>query len=433
MKIWFKSIITSILSYQVKTLLARNEVQVIGITGSYGKTTTKSAIQTVLSQKFRVLAHDGNYNTEVGLPLSLFEQAIPKYITNVFTWIRILWQNQKKLSKPFPYEVVVLEMGADAPGDIANFMKYIKPDIGVVTAVAPVHTEGFGSVENILAEKWLLAEGSKSALVNVDFDLLAEKVTESALESIVTYGISQGDFRVIQNSINQSLVRMVATIVTPTSKLKVTTNLVGRHALSAVVASIAVATKLEMSATDIEAGVAAIKPFPGRMNPLPGLHGSVIIDDTYNASADTMIAALQALFKGSQSSAGRRLAILGSINELGSLSEAEHMRVGQECAHLDLLVTIGASANNYLLSAALDAGLPPAYAKGFNSPVEAGIYVASRLRSGDTVLVKGSQDQVFAEEATKLLLEAGTDRSQLVRQSESWLARKHSQFPDIQS
>ena len=150
-----RKLVLSRLERYTTQLLSTHNPKVIAITGSVGKTTTKQAVAHVLRSKHKVLAHSGNYNTEFGLPLSLFELEAPANTSSPVEWAKIFKAMRKQIAAPqYPYDVVVLEMGADRPGDIERFIKYIKPDIGIVTAVAKVHLEEFKDVDSILEEKW---------------------------------------------------------------------------------------------------------------------------------------------------------------------------------------------------------------------------------------------------------------------------------------
>jgi UDP-N-acetylmuramoyl-tripeptide--D-alanyl-D-alanine ligase len=161
------------------------------------------------------------------------------------------------------------------------------------------------------------------------------------------------------------------------------------------------------------------------MQILPGIKDSVVIDDTYNASPLAVKAALDVLYAAK---AKQRIAILGSMNELGAYSRQAHDEVGDYCdaRKLDLVVTIGHDAKRWLAPAARRQGCT---VQSFMNPHEAGAYVSGKLRKGGVVLAKGSQNGVFAEEALKPLLADPTDQAKLVRQSPAWLTKKSQRFP----
>ena len=423
-KVTLRRLVARQLERQVQRLIAERNLKVVAVTGSVGKTSTKLAIATLLEQKYRVLAHAGNFNSEIGLPLSIFELDVPETLTSPLAWIKVLRQVSAKVKGEYPYDVLVLELGADAVGDIQKFMRYLHPDVGVVTAIAPVHLEQFGSVEAIAHEKMALARGSRAVLLNAeDARVMAE--AKALGVPVQTYGVAKGevhwqDVRRAQNG------TLSGTLMLNDGEVKAQTQFIGRHSLSTLAAAAAVAEELGLAPDEIKAGVEAAAPFAGRMQVLAGLEGSTIIDDTYNASPPAVVAALATL----EELPGRHIAILGNMNELGSYSQRGHREVGTAAAKVDVLVTIGGFANKYLVAGAAAAGLKPEKIHTFMSPYAAGAYVASIIKLGDVVLAKGSQNGVFAEEAIAQLLADPAQCAKLVRQGSSWQAKKRQQFAD---
>ncbi len=161
-----------------------------------------------------------------------------------------------------------------------------------------------------------------------------------------------------------------------------------------------------MTKPAIEKGIASIKPVSGRMQHLEGIKGSIILDDTYNASPEAMRASLDTLYR---IKAPQKIAILGNMNELGGYSQREHEAAGKYCdpRELDLVVTIGPDANKYLAPAAEKTGCN---VKTFDSPYAAGKYIKEIIEPGAVILAKGSQNKVFAEEAVKQFLASSKDK-----------------------
>jgi UDP-N-acetylmuramoyl-tripeptide--D-alanyl-D-alanine ligase len=195
------------------------------------------------------------------------------------------------------------------------------------------------------------------------------------------------------------------------------------EAYSATAASV-VAKQLGMSDERIQSAVADLGAVSGRMQRLNGIKDALIIDETYNASPDAMIGALDSLYA---LDAPQKIALLGNMNELGEVSESEHKRVGEYCdpSQLDYVVTLGPDANEFLA--------PTAEARGckvvqFKDPYSAGTFIKSVLKTKAIILAKGSQNNVYAEEALKILLAHSKDESKLVRQSDEWLAKKRKNF-----
>jgi UDP-N-acetylmuramyl pentapeptide synthase len=324
----------------------------------------------------------------------------------------------------------VLELGTDHPGEIPLYLRYLTPDIGVLTALTPEHMENFPEgLDQVATEELALAAASKVFVANIDE--IPAKYRRKYIDAHPRhhyYGLdktAEYSFEMVstdpQTGTSGQLIHAGHSVV---EDLKI--GLFGAHSLKAAVAAYAVGDLLGLSKTHLEAGLAKLQPVAGRMNPLAGLNESTIIDDTYNSSPEAAIAAIDAISAAPVT--GRRIAILGSMNELGAGSPAYHEQVGEAAAGLDLLITIGALATEHLGPAAVRAGLDPTRFQSALSPYAAGEHVKLLLTPGDIVLVKGSQNGVFAEEAVKLLLADPSDADKLVRQSPAWLAIKHKQF-----
>ncbi|MBW4061153.1 UDP-N-acetylmuramoyl-tripeptide--D-alanyl-D-alanine ligase [Candidatus Saccharibacteria bacterium] len=411
MKNAFRRLIRPLIEQQVKRLISRHNFKVVAVAGSVGKTSTKTAIATVLAEKYRVRVHSGNYNDSVSVPLAAFNLDVPRTIINPFAWIMRLLQMERAIWSEPTIDILVLELGTDHPGELAHFMTYLTPDFGVVTAISAEHMEFFKTIEAVAKEEFDLALGSKQAILNDTFDRL-HFLTKALKTTPIWY--SDESFRHIK------------------TKLKHDhgwdEDHFPRHILQAIGAAVAVATELKLNDTQITSGIVKFKGVPGRMQLLDGLDGSLIIDDTYNSSPDAIIAAMTYL--NELPITGRRIAIMGRMNELGTGSPKYHTDVGAICAGVDYLITIGDLANEYLGPAAVAAGLDPTRFQAADSPYAAGEYVKLLLKPGDVVLAKGSQNGVFAEEAVKLLLAHPSDAGKLVRQSPAWLNQKRAQFMD---
>ncbi|HEX5395088.1 MAG TPA: Mur ligase family protein [Candidatus Saccharimonadales bacterium] len=421
MKKLAKKAVAAILGYQVRALYKKNKFQVVAVAGSVGKTSTKLAIAKVLEANYRVQYQDGNYNDIVSVPLIFFGEKMPG-LMNPLAWAAIFWRNQRKLSKPYPYDIVVVEAGTDMPGQINGFKSYLRVDLGVLTAIAAEHMEFFADLDAVAKEELGIAEFSTNLVYNKD--LCDEKYLSGLAVSKLSYGInSKSDFQ-------------AANIVFKDEKcdfevyrngkrfLNTTNDLLAEPQLYSVIAAVAVAAQLGMDAAEIDKGLHNINPVSGRMSRLKGIKGSVILDDTYNASPEAMKAALKTLYR---LKSPQKIAILGNMNELGNYSRNAHKEIGQICdpAQLNLVVTIGPDANNFLAPAAKARGCETAT---FNSPYDAGNFVKAKIEKGAVILAKGSQNKVFAEEAVKILLANKADSSKLVRQSADWLKIKQAAF-----
>lgn len=411
-------VVLAILARQVRQLRARHDFKIIAVAGSAGKTSTKFAIAGVLESKLKVAWQQGNYNDPVSVPLVLFGQQMPN-ILDALAWARIFRANASA-SKNWDYDAVVLELGTDKTGDIAQFAKYLEVDVGVLTAIAPEHMEFFGSLASVASEELTLASFSDKLLVNSD--LVASEYL-AKLEKYETYGFGKSDWQLA--GVKFTGKKHNFDLKHNGKKLtSASVNFLSKNQLYGLAAASAVASELGFNASKIKAAVAKLEPVSGRLKPLAGIKNSTILDDTYNSAPEAAIAALETLYK---IRASQKIAILGSMNELGNYAEEAHRLVGEFCdpKQLDLVITIGASARQWLAPAAEQAGCK---VKSFDDPISAGNYARKKLKSKALILAKGSQNGVFAEEAVKILLKNPSDATHLVRQSPSWLAIKAKQF-----
>lgn len=422
----FKSFIQKRLENYVRRYFKKHpDVKLVAVAGSVGKTSTKTAIATVLSKKLRVRMLEGNHNTHMSAPLGMLGIEYPENVHNIFAWLRVFAAARKRINAPTDVDVIVQELGTDRPGEIAHFGSYLRPDVGVVTAVTPEHMEFFGSIETVAQEELALANFSELAIINRD-DIDGRFADFLTNQNIDTYGTTAAaEFRIEVKDFDpahgyEGWLVMSGFAETYPADIRV----IGEHSLRPIIAAVAVAVKLGMGPHDIVAGVENIVPVPGRMNLLRGISKSMLIDDTYNSSPASAEAALQTLY-GIQ--APQRIAILGSMNELGESSAKEHETLGHLCdpSLLAWVVTIGSEAEKYLAPAAKARGCQ---VRSFMSAIDAGAFVRSVLEEEAAVLAKGSQGDIYAEEAIKLLLHSTADDHKLVRQSPRWIATKNAYF-----
>lgn len=416
-----KNAVAAVLGWQVKRLRRKNAIKIIAITGSIGKTSTKLAIARVLSRKYSVQYQEGNYNDLVSVPLVFFGQTLPN-IYNPLAWMRIFIKNEDIIKRRYPYQVVVVELGTDAPGQIQQFSRYVHADVAVITAITPEHMEYFADLDAVAREE--MAIGNFSHKVFANSDLIRPDYLSQLAGRLVTYGInSEAEVKMANIKFDQQSASFEISHG-PMILARAEHERVTEPQLYSICAAAAVAEDLGVGSGDIEKGIRSIKPVSGRMRHLDGIKGSVIIDDTYNASPEATKAALDTLYR---IKAPAKIAILGNMNELGAYSAAEHKKIGEYCdpKRLNLVITIGPDANKYLAPAALAKGCK---VKAFDNPVEAGLYIKTALVPGAAILAKGSQNKVFAEEAVKQLLADPADSEKLVRQSPQWLKVKQKSF-----
>ena len=403
---------------------AHTDVKLICVAGSVGKTSTKTAIATVLSQQYRVRMHEGNHNSELSVPCAILGVEYPKNIRSIFEWRRVFKEAKKRIAEPSDVDVIIQELGTDRPGDIPAFGQYLKSDIGVITAITPEHMVNFGTIDAVAAEELSLGNFSQAVLINRD-DIdgrFAQLLDNPNIDTYGTSGAAEYSFVDEDFTIEEGHKGYFVTPEYPDS-IHVTLKVLGEHNVRPIVAAVAIGIHFGMQPDAIAAGAAQIRPVPGRMNTLKGVKGSMIIDDTYNSSPAAAAMALQTLIN---LPAPQHVAILGSMNELGASSAVEHERIGRMCHpdQIDRVVTVGQEAAQYLAPAAQANGC---LVQSFNDAISAGSYVNQGLESGAIVLAKGSEGGIFVEEAVKVLLHSTDDTRQLVRQTPAWLEAK-SQF-----
>lgn len=417
-----RNLVCNVLEWQVRQLRARHHFKVIAVVGSVGKTTTKLAIADLLAGSgLRVRAQAGNYNDRVTVPLVFFGLKEPN-LYNVFAWLKVFGVTQSEIAMPYPYDVVVVELGTDGPGQVEQFA-YLKPSVTVVTAVSAEHMEYFGTLDAVATEELQVFNFSKQVLVNAD-DIAGEYL---AGREFADYSLISSQARYQANVTHKGLEGQTLEVQLPKSAFSAQLRHMGEQGAKAVLAAISVADMLNVPRKAILSGMDSLKPFAGRMQLLAGIKGSKLIDDTYNASPIAATAALDVLY-GARTK--QRIAILGSMNELGDYTKAAHEEVGAYCdpKKLAVVVTIGQDAKKWLAPAARARGCT---VHSFMSPYDAGVYVSRKLEKGAVVLAKGSQNGVFAEEALKLLLANPEDTQKLVRQSSYWQKAKTRQFPPL--
>lgn len=425
----FKRFVRHKLEGYVKRYFRRHsEVKLVIVAGSVGKTSTKIAIGTVLNERFRVRLHEGNYNSDISAPLAMLGLELPDNLRSLGQWLKVFAAARERIKQPTDVDVIVQEVGTDRIGEVPHFGTFAQPDIAVITAVSAEHMEFFKTLDAVAAEELSAANYSKLALINRDNidGKYAEDLTNANLD---TYGLTDAaEYHFIQTDFDPKN-GFEGSFVAPEWDEPVATELqlIGEHSIRAAVAAGAVAVKLGLTAEEVGRGLKKIRAVSGRMNLLRGVNDTMIIDDTYNSSPVAAAAALQALY---QLTVPQKIAVLGSMNELGETSPAEHEALGKLCDPVQLahVITVGEDAEKYLAPAARANGC---HVVSFKSPLEAGAYAHKVLEKGAALLFKGSQGDIYLEEAVKVVLHSTEEESQLVRQSPQWMAIKQKFYDSL--
>lgn len=297
-------------------------IPVVAVTGSVGKTSTKDLIASVVSQKYNTLKTKGNYNNEIGLPLTILG------LTNE--------------------EAMVVEMGMNHFGEIRKLTNIAKPTVAVITNIGTAHIGNLGSRENILKAKLEILEGlqGNTVVINNDNDLLHKWVNENKEKyNIITYGIKNKSKYMatdIKSFENKSEFKVVCEKDESINNKMVTVPVGGEHFILNSLCAIAVGEYLNVPTEKIINGIANLELTKKRMEVLTSKSGATVINDTYNANYDSMKAAITYLKEIKDK---RKIAVLGDMLELGDYSKELHEKVGEEVDEsIDILITIGKEA-----------------------------------------------------------------------------------------
>ena len=330
------------------------DIPIIGITGSNGKTSTKELLLHVLSSKFKTHATKGNFNTSIGLPLTL-------------------------LNIEADDDISIIEMGASTPGEIENLCEIAKPTHGIITNIAPAHLEGFGSLKNIAYEKGALFRALEKGIsfVNKADEMISET---NFIGKRITYGLSPDcDFPAdICHEDDGTLTLILDSNVIPT----------GSHNLSYIkncIAVSAISISLGIEWDDLKERIQSFSAPKGRCQ-VKQINDITVIDDTYNANLTSSLAALDYLnaFSGD----GRKIFVFGDMFELGPTTNHQHQKIGEHCSDLNLdgVFTIGEHTRH--TNSALKEQI---LSKHFNSKENLISSLKKTLKSGDKILFKGSR------------------------------------------
>lgn len=350
------------------------DIPFVSITGSVGKTTTKDMIASVLSQKFDTLWTEGNYNNEVGVPLTIF---------------RIEDHHQ----------AAVIEMGMNHFGELDRIAAAVRPNIGVISNVGVAHIEFLGSREGILKAKCeMLAHLEKDgvAILNADNDML--QTLEGKLpQKIRWFGVEHKKDFYADEIAQVGLEKTACTIHTPIGSVRVNIPIPGVHMVLNALSAAAVGVELGLTPEQVKAGIEGFRATKNRMSIETTKDGITILNDVYNSNPVSCKASLDILANAK----GRRIAVLGFMGELGDYAEEGHREVGIHAAEkgIDVLYCIGLCCD-YMADAAKKAGMKEVYYLETQEEFwEKGL---PTLKAGDTILLKASRSREFEKTVAKL-------------------------------
>lgn len=415
-----------------KEIAKKYKPQVVGITGSMGKTSAKEAVFAVLATKFNVRKNIKNYNNEIGVPLTIIGEESGGQ--SVGAWLKIFIKAIKLIfahDKEYP-EVLVLEMGADKPGDIGYLTEIIPCHVGVVTTIGPAHLEAFKTVENVAKEKQKIVShltAEDTAVLNSD-DPLTGKMHQKTKAKVLFFGYGEeANVRAVELSsqtenFNLSGIKFKIAYAGSTVPIFLP-GVVGAHQINAALIAASVGIAFGLNLIEISEGLKNYTTPRGRMSLVEG-RGTLIIDDTYNSSPKAAKAALEALSKlnvGIENS--RKVAILGDMLELGDYTDEAHYELGKQAAQagVKLLVCVG-NFRQETARGASENGLLNTQIVQLKNSDEAVEKISGLIQPNDLILIKGSQGARM-EKVVKVLMKYPEKAPELlVRQSDEWLSKK---------
>lgn len=431
MKSFLRNTVATILAAHARAVVRKYKPTIIMVTGSVGKTSTKDATCAAFTGNRYVRASEKSYNSEFGVPLTILGAANPW--AKPFAWARVFVEAWALILFPNHYpKVLVLEVGADRPGDLARILRIATPDAVIVTKLPamPVHVEAYTSPDAVREEEFAPAYAlSPNAPLIISADDDFARTLAAPLEaSVSTYGLSPAaDIQVSEPHIfleegRPAGMESTVTVQGKSYPLRVSGAL-GRPQIFAPAAALAAAISLGVPLKDALKSLASYLPPPGRTRILRGKDGAVLIDDSYNASPAAVVEALETLSEaGSLVYSARKVAVLGDMLELGRYSREEHMKIGTLAAtHADVLVTVG-TRSKAIAEAARESGMPEVHTYSFDTSKEAAEFLSTIIGELDIVLIKGSQS-VRTERVVEALLADAGDRKLLVRQDVEWKKR----------
>ena len=356
---------------------ARFDIPFVAVTGSVGKTTAKDMIAAVLGTRFRVLKTEGNFNNNIGLPLTIL-----------------------RLDRTV--QVCVLEMGMDRPGEIDYLADIVRPNVGVITNIGDAHIERLGSRENIFRAKCELLPHIRKEngllILNGDDALLSTLRGRTPVPAVFC-GSGEGLEYRAQSASSEGLDSLRSRLTTPAMDREVCIPALGSHMIYPTLIAAAVGEHFGLTADEIEQGIARFVPTRMRMNLVQRGNGITILDDTYNANPQSMRAAISVL---ADSRSAWKLAVLGDMFELGPYSPALHTGVGEYLGKrkIDCLVAVGDQAR-YLAEGAQSAGMTAVYPCADKKAARE--ILPGLIRPDSTILVKASRGMRMEELVDQLL------------------------------
>lgn len=360
---------------RIKTLQPR----IVGITGSYGKTSTKYILHQILSQKYNTLMTPDSYNTPMGICKVIRGDLLPEH------------------------EIFIVEMGAYKRGDIRDLCRLAPPEIGILTAVGPVHLERFKTIENTTRAKYELIEALPQnglAVINADNDICSNLAETTNTVPVVQYSLeASNSVRLSAKNIIQNEKGLTFTVIDEEAgTVEIRTRLLGKHSVSNVLAAIGVAVHCGMTLTEIQSAVSTLEPVPHRLQLMEGAAGVTIIDDSFNSNPEGAKAALEVLTDFLSEKQGQKVLVTPGMVELGEREYDENRHFGSEAAKVcDHIILVGRIRTAPILEGLKKENYPDQKISIVNNLDEAQQQLQTRLKPGDVVLFENDLPDNYNE------------------------------------
>ncbi len=359
-----------------KFYVEKFNVKKIGITGSVGKSTIKEMVSSIFETEFNVVKTDGNFNGQIGLPLTCF-----------------------KINKKT--QIVVFEMGISEKGEMEKLCEIVNPDISLINNVGVSHLGNFGNLETTCKEKFKIASNGCKLILNADNSELFNY--SQNMENVVYFGIS-GNFDYGAENVFSSGSETEFTLITKSYRESIKIPCIGIHNVYNALAAISLSIEFGMHIEDIKKGIMNFKPLPMRQK-IINFENFTLIDDSYNASPDSVKASLNLL--QSIKTPGRNILVIADILELGDYSREIHFELGKYVASckVDVVISVGDYSKYICESIKMSNNDIETYI--FNSNDDAYVKLLQILQNNDKILVKGSRGMRMNEVVDKIKKEFG--------------------------
>lgn len=369
--------------HDARKRIKKLQPKIIGITGSYGKTSTKYILHQILSQKYNTLMTPDSYNTPMGICKVIRGDLLPTH------------------------EYFIVEMGAYKRGDIRELCRLAPPEIGILTAVGPQHLERFKSLDNTARAKYELIEALPTdglAVINADNEICASLADKTDSVAVIRYGLecnSNGNSKISlkTSNIKQSEKGLTFTIEDENKgSVEITTRLLGRHNVSNILAAVTVSLNCDMSMEEIQEALTRLEPVPHRLQLIAGGTGVTVIDDSFNSNPEGAKAALEVLSDFVSEKKGKKVLVTPGMIELGELEYEENKRFGAEAAKVcDLVILVGPTRTVPIKAGLKDVNYPEQQILVVNNLTDAQQHLEKRLKPGDVVLFENDLPDNYDE------------------------------------